>query len=428
MTRIPDQIRQLVLSWPQNASHGDVEAFCLRHGVSRSWFYRVRALVREQGVQDAALKGSRKPLSHPRQTSDFVTKAVLLEREWLRANGWDYGPSSVQYRLGEREDIDPVPSRATIARIFERAKVTDRNAKKRPKRQHKRFEAAFANQRWQADGFEWTLASGETVTVIEIIDDRTRFSIGFSVDHQETTHAVLQCFKTAIDTYGRPVLVHTDNGSAFNLHRLGKLTKLVEYLNELGIHAITGRPGNPRSQGKVERSHRTVKKFLTQHPVHTRDELHTLLNTDYREYYNYQRAHQSLATPGRKHVTPGHLYDTLEKAQEPTTPIIRHEPAPEPLRPVPENTQLFTRTAIQRGGISVAGHVYVLGKAWTGQTIHVIHTPNTVELFTREGESLILKPWPPPKSVKYEAIARQLTHPHTRHHTPHKNCPLCIET
>ncbi|WP_035746266.1 hypothetical protein, partial [Haematomicrobium sanguinis] len=96
--------------------------------------------------------------------------------------------------------------------------------------------------------------------------------------------------------------------------------------------------------------------------------------------------------------------------------------------PVPENTQLFTRTAIQRGGISVAGHVYVLGKAWTGQTIHVIHTPNTVELFTREGESLILKPWPPPKSVKYEAIARQLTHPHTRHHTPHKNCPLCIET
>jgi putative transposase len=40
----PDiKVRHLVATWPDDAARGAVRQFCRRHGVSRAWFYKIRA-------------------------------------------------------------------------------------------------------------------------------------------------------------------------------------------------------------------------------------------------------------------------------------------------------------------------------------------------------------------------------------------------
>lgn len=175
MPQIPDEVRQQVVNWPQQAPHGAVEAFCVRHGVSRAWFYKVRRLAQQQG-QAAMVKASTRPRRSPTRLAELTSVLALAERARLRAEGKDYGPDSVRYAL-KQMGADPLPSRSTLVRIFDRAEVVDRNRKKRPKRAFRRFAARFPNQRWQADAFTETLAEGAQVTVIEIIDDATRYSL-----------------------------------------------------------------------------------------------------------------------------------------------------------------------------------------------------------------------------------------------------------
>ena len=209
-------------------------------------------MAAEQG-QAAMVKDSTRPRSSPGRVSKFFTDAVLTERQRLKSEGKDFGADSVLFSLGH-QGLEGLPSRSTVVRIFDRAHVVDRNRKKRPKRSHRRFAAKFPNQRWQSDAFTEKLTGGEEVTVIEILDDAARFSLKISVAQSESSDPIVAAFKEAIETHGKPVLVHTDNGSAYNTQRWNRRTALVDYLHDLGIKTITGRPENPKSQGKVERS------------------------------------------------------------------------------------------------------------------------------------------------------------------------------
>lgn len=407
VSRIPDRVRQLVVEWPADAPRGAIDEFCRRHGVSRSWFHAVRA--RAVAVGDAALvKGSTRPRSSPGAVSDAVVAVVIATRADLVKKGKDHGPLSILDVL-DRAGFTPLPSRSTIARILDREHLVERNKRKRPKRSHRRIRSEFPNQRWQSDGLEVTLTTGEVVVVIEIIDDCTRFNIGLHPGPAESAAVVLDAFRAAIDTHGRPVLVHTDNGGAFNMARSGKVTALQSFLGDLGVKMISGRPSHPKSQGKVERAHQTLLNFIAAQAPATLDELQRVLD-EYRDWYNHHRSHQSL--PPR--TAPADLYETVPKIAPPGDPI----------NPYPASAMTAVHEAAKRervsevvqhrdagrGGVfGYSRYTFLLGKAWTGQRVTIIRHDDQLEIFDAHGTRMTATPWPPSKPMT--SLARQINTP-----------------
>lgn len=399
VTRVPDRVRLLVVEWPEGAGRGAIDAFCAQHGVSRSWFHAVRRRARDEG--DAALlKGSTRPHSNPTAMPGVVTAAVIALRGELVAQGKDHGPLSildVLYRTG----FTPLPSRSTIARILDREHLVDRNQKKRPKGSHRRIRSEFPNQRWQSDGLKVTLATGTDVVVIEILDDCTRMNLMLHPGPGETAAVVVEAFRLAIAQYGRPVLVHTDNGTAFNMARLGKITELQTFLGDHGVKMITGSPSHPKSQGKVERAHQTLLNFIAAQAPATMTDLQRVLG-EYRDWYNHARSHQSL--PPR--TAPADLYNTLPKIAPPGDPIAPARPALKRRNTDTPADSIQHRIARRAGLITYRGRGLLLGKAWEGQRVALIHTPTEITIYDSRGTHLIAITWPTTK--KLTSLAHQI--------------------
>ena len=87
-------------------------------------------------------------------------------------------------------------------------------------------------------------------------------------------------------------------------------------LLSLGISSKHGRPYHPQTQGKVERFHQTMKKYLAkQEPATTKKQLQAQLNR-FVAYYNQVRPHRSL-----QRRTPLEAFNAREKAG-PKGPMI----------------------------------------------------------------------------------------------------------
>lgn len=391
MSRIPDRVRQLVVEWSEDASRGEVDDFCRRYGVSRSWFYAVRKRARVDGAA-ALLKDSTRPHSTPTAAPAGTIAVVVATRRQLVKEGKDCGPLSILDVL-DRSEFSPLPSRSTIARILDREQLVERNKRKRPKRSHRRIRSEYPNQRWQSDGLEVTLATGEVIVVIEIIDDCTRFNLALHPGPAESSAVVVEAFRLTIQNYGRPVLAHTDNGSAFNLDRAGKVTALQMFLGDLGVKMITGRPRHPQSQGKVERAHQTILRFIEARNPATIEELTQVLE-EYRNWYNHHRSHQAL--PPR--TAPADLYETLPKVAPPGDPISPYSPSTRLRKPIARaaryNEAIQQRTAHRGGRFRYLGIRYLLGNAWAEQTVTVLRHDDRLDIFDSRGEFVATTPWP----------------------------------
>lgn len=340
----------------------------------------------------AIVKRSTRPHRSPNQVAASVVGAVVAIRHELVDAGKDYGPLSIRDVMF-RQGVSPLPSRATIARILDREQLVERNKRKRPKRSHRRIRSEYPNQRWQADGLEVTLITGDVVVVIEIIDDCTRFNIALHPGPAENSVVVVDAFRIAIERYGRPVLVHTDNGGAFNMQRLGKTTALEQFLADLGVKMITGRPGHPQSQGKVERAHQTLLNFIDARRPATIEQLQQILD-EYRSWFNHDRSHQALPP----HTAPADIYETIPRVSPPGSPITPGATKPAPGHPVAKqarfNEIIQHRTARRQGAISYLGCTYLLGKAWIGQRIMILRHDDRLDLFDRQGTFITSTPWP----------------------------------
>lgn len=120
-----------------------------------------------------------------------------------------------------------------------------------------------------------------------------------------------------ISRYGPPMSTLTDNGLVFTTRLARHKGARGGFEKLLAAHGITqknGRPGHPQTQGKIERFHQTLKRFLAARPLPaTLDDLQTLL-TQFQTWYNSKRPHRST---GRR--TPLEAYTALPKAT-PTGP------------------------------------------------------------------------------------------------------------
>ncbi len=153
----------------------NVAAECVVLGVSRQTFYKYLTRFRVEGIE-GFFPRSRAPVSAPSLTSPAVADAIVLARKELDEEGGDSGAISIRWRL-EDQGVVPLPSRATVHRVLWRRGQVVAQPKKRPRKATRRFAAAFPNAMWQMDGFDYHLAGGTVVVVIQIVDDCSRLDL-----------------------------------------------------------------------------------------------------------------------------------------------------------------------------------------------------------------------------------------------------------
>jgi transposase InsO family protein len=225
----------------------------------------------------------------------------------LIADGLDAGPVTIAWHL-EREGHKP-PAPATVSRILHQAGLITPQPRKRPRSSYTRFEMAQPNEMWQSDFIHWRLADGTDVEVLNWLDDHSRYLLSCSVHEPVTGDDVVRVFLGLIEEYGPPASTLTDNGSVYTSRFTGGRNAFEYVLPLLGIRQKNGSPGHPQTQGKTERFHQTLQRWLrSRPPARTLSELQCQLD-EFREHYNEHRPHRAL-----QRRTPGEAYRATPKA------------------------------------------------------------------------------------------------------------------
>lgn len=350
----------------------DVRAECARLGISTKTFYKYRRRFEAEGVEGFYPR-SRRPLTSPTHVSAVVEDVVVEARKDLDGQGWDAGAEQIAFWIVDHPERWPagerVPSRATINRILARRGQVVVVPQRRPKSALRRFEAAQPNHMWQMDGFDYHLAGGRLVCVLQILDDCSRFDLALRAASSENAVEVWAAVVWASSRYGLPARFLTDNGVAFSGARRGWVSALEENLRALGVAPCTSSVAHPQTCGKNERAHATVLKWLRKRPrAASLEDLQDLLD-DYREHYNRRRRKTHL-----NGMTPAERYDLGPKDGPGSGP----QPWPTTIRTAPVSTS---------GCVALDNCLLGVGRRYAHTTVTLIRQHHQITVFT--GNQLI---------------------------------------
>jgi transposase InsO family protein len=350
-----------------------VTAAAKTYGLSRQHLHRLLKRYREGGLEAVDAR-SRRPTSNPRAVGDEVIVAIVGLRERLTDNGLDAGPLTLQWHLHQAGL--PVPSTSTIRRILHHHGLITPQSRKRPRSSYHRFEAAQPNQCWQSDFTHWSLADGTDVEILNWLDDHSRYLLAATAYRRVGGPDVVASFIDTVNTHGLPAATLTDNGSVYTARFTHGHNEFELLLHTLGVTQKNGHPGHPQTQGKIERFHQTLKRWLTPRPRPTDlADIQTQLDT-FRAIYNTERAHRALPP----HTTPAQAYTALPKASppgiEPTEHFrIRHDT-------VDDCGKLTLRYASRL-------HHLGIGIAHAGTKVLILVTATTVTVIAQPNNQLI---------------------------------------
>ncbi|WP_445260462.1 integrase core domain-containing protein [Pseudarthrobacter raffinosi] len=440
------RIRLAIAQWPDDAPRGAVSTFCAEHDITRKTFYAIRARARDEGQAAALEPRSRRPKISPTRLSEDLKQEALKVRAALESSGLDHGPISVHDKMVSLGMHAPSP--ASLARIFREKNVARSEPTKKPRASYRRFVYPAPNACWQLDATEYVLTGGRKCVIFQLQDDHSRLAVASHVASGETSQAALAVVKKGIASHGVPQRLLTDNGAALNPSRRGVEGQLVTYVTSLGVKAITAKPYKPTTQGKNERFHQTLFRWLDKQPLAaTHHELQEMVDR-FDLIYNTERPHQGL--PGR--ITPRQSWDATAVADAPRPqPIaVHHEanaPAPvdpglvEPVvdagteAPDPSTTNgLQTETDLEtsaiekitgsishpaatgsqklrvysNGVVNIGRTLFSLTKRMGGRTVVAVWDQEGVMFANTEGEVIAEYAWPS-EGTGYLGISKSLT-------------------
>ena len=232
---------------------------------------------------------------------------MLELRSRLISDGLDAGPVTIGWHL-EREGLR-APSTSTIRRILHQAGLITPEPRKRPRSSWTRFEMAQPNEMWQSDFIHWRLADGTDVEILNWLDDHSRYLLSCTVHRPVRGDDVVAVFLAVIDDHGPPASTLTDNGSVYTSRFTGGRNAFEYVVALLGVRQKNGSPGHPQTQGKTERFHQTLQRWLrARPPASSTAQLQRQLD-QFREHYNEQRPHRAL-----HRRTPGDAYRATPEA------------------------------------------------------------------------------------------------------------------
>jgi transposase InsO family protein len=223
--------------------------------------HRWLAWYADEGLEGLADRSSR-PHSSPGRTLPEV-EALICE---LRRNHPRWGARRLVFELGRRDCPGPIPSRITVHRVLIRHGLVNPAPRRRRRQDYKRWERDRPMELWQLDivgGIR--LTDGGEAKVVTGVDDHSRFCVIAIVVRRATGRAVCLAFAEALQRFGIPEEVLTDNGkqftSRFNQPRPAEVM-FERICRENGIVARNTKPRTPTTTGKVERFHQTLQREL----------------------------------------------------------------------------------------------------------------------------------------------------------------------
>ncbi|MGD0810255.1 MAG: integrase core domain-containing protein [Acidimicrobiales bacterium] len=246
---------------------------------------------------------------------------------------------------------------------------------KRPRCSFVRFAAELPNEWWQADTAHWALADGTDVEVLNVIDDHSRFLVASVAFSSTRATDVAATFSAAGAALGWPASVLTDNGAIFTAQSRGGRGAVEGLLGSLGVVFKHGRPYHPQTQGKIERFHQTLKRWLAkQRRPDGLAALQFLLDR-FRAYYNDVRPHRAL-----NRRTPAQAYAARAKAF-PKGPVL----------PAGHYRQRWDRVGTA-GKVTLRYqgrlHHIGVGRAYAGAKVMMLIANADVRVITVDGEFL----------------------------------------
>ena len=260
----------------------------------------------KEGGEEALQDKAPVPIKQPEITPEPVQKRVV---DVKHANPF-LGARKLQEHLARFEGI--VLSVSTVNKILRRFgfkpadEVIQAEARKNDPEKQKVFEEeqaarerewarfcrAHPNDLWQIDLKTFYIRGQHRVWLIDIIDDHSRFVVGFSLVATATAEAVMETLKSAFIKHGLPKEILTDNGTQFVAWQ--GVTRFEKLLGRLGIHHTKARPHHPQTLGKIESFHRNIKRELLDVERFSSQEEAVQRVGAYLDHYNYARPHQGI--------------------------------------------------------------------------------------------------------------------------------------
>jgi transposase InsO family protein len=218
-------------------------------------------------------------------------KEITPEQEKVVLDTWGrypgFGPSQIHNQL-RRQGV--AISTRTVQRIMA-ANGYQGKVKKRKEKASERFEANRPLELVQMDIVEFFIHKLK-VYLLLLLDDFSRFILGFRLLSETSTDAVIGLVQEVIDRYGKMEEVLSDRGFVFYSWR--GINRFERYLEVEGIHNTHARPHHPQTLGKIE----AVNKHIQQELIR-REEFKGVSEAEvaiekWVKTYNYERTHQGL--------------------------------------------------------------------------------------------------------------------------------------
>src|SRR3954468_3475942 len=267
-------------------------------GVSRQSLHSWVARYRAAGLAGLADRSRRPRVNPNRASAEIEARVCELRRAHPR-----WGAQRIVHELMRGPAVPgTLPSRATVHRILVRHGLVVARARRRQRSGYVRWQRRASMQLWQLDIVFGPMlvdtATGEVrdARIVTGLDDHSRYCVLARVVERATGRAICLAFSEALQRYGAPEEVLTDNGQQFT----GRFSRGGEVLFDKicrrnGItHRLT-QPRSPTTTGKIERFHQTLRRELLDdaRPFVSVLEAQAALDDWVREY-NAERPHQGL--------------------------------------------------------------------------------------------------------------------------------------
>jgi len=331
-------------------------------GVCRRTMHRWLARYEAEGLEGLGDR-SHRPANCPHQMPAAIEVMVL---EMRRAHGY-WGARRIAFELS-RKGMQPAPSESAVYRCLVRAAVIDPITRRRRRETWKRWERGAPMELWQLDvvhGF--ALADGSAAKALTGLDDHSRFCVSARLMARERTQAVCDGFSSALETYGVPQQVLTDNGKVFTGRYAQPPVEVLfdRICRENGVDHILTQPASPTTTGKIERFHRTLRtEFNTRQVFRNLKTAQEALD-EWVTYYNTQRPHQALGD-----LTPASRFHSGDEQ-------VRHQ-----LRhPERNGEQWVCRKVASNGVVSVDYQQVSVGRNYAGSACDVLVTDGLLQFW-----------------------------------------------
>ena len=315
---------------------------------------------------------------------EIVTKALRYKRTHPL---WGARRVLVELRreLGEAEEVVCLPSASRLAVFFkEKCPECVASPKPRDPPPPRPPRASGVHEIWQLDSQEGIhLADGEVATMCNVRDEVGCAQIAsqaFSVKTDRhwrklTTEEIQQLLRAAFTEWRTlPNILLTDNELVLAGCPTDPYPSLItQWLVGLGVKHMFIRPGCPKDQPHIERSHRTLDNFAFSQA----------------SLANLASLQQALDTERHQH---NHLFPSRAGDCAGRPPLVAHPQLMQPRRPYHPQHELslfslqrvadylasfnFERKVSPAGQISLGRLLYSVGRRYAGQTVQVRFDPD----------------------------------------------------